>query len=89
MMIANARMYAVAPLADVLWRRLLGVIVERSQLRITFVEHPPPAPIRELWGRPDKAAVFMCGLPYSLSEPRPALIAAPVPAVTESAGQAQ
>jgi ABC-type phosphate/phosphonate transport system substrate-binding protein len=86
-MIANARMYAVAPLAAVLWRHLLGTIGERSGLRITVIDHAPPAPIHDLWERPDMAAVFMCGLPYSLSDPRPALVAAPVLALPEGGQQ--
>ncbi|HXA35013.1 MAG TPA: PhnD/SsuA/transferrin family substrate-binding protein [Steroidobacteraceae bacterium] len=79
-MIANARMYSVSPEAADLWRRLLAAVIERAGLDIELLEHTEPAPINELWQRPDKAAVFMCGLPFSLSQPRPELIAAPVPA---------
>jgi ABC-type phosphate/phosphonate transport system substrate-binding protein len=78
-MIANARMYSVSPEAAALWRKLLAAVVEHAGLDITLVEHTEPAPINELWQRRDKAAVFMCGLPFSLSDPRPELIAAPVP----------
>jgi ABC-type phosphate/phosphonate transport system substrate-binding protein len=78
-MIANARMYSVNPEAAALWRRLLAAVVEHAGLDIGLIEHTEPAPINELWQRPDKAAVFMCGLPFSLSDPRPELIAAPVP----------
>jgi ABC-type phosphate/phosphonate transport system substrate-binding protein len=78
-MIANARMYSVNPEAAALWRRLLAAVVEHAGLDIALIEHTEPAPINELWQRPDKAAVFMCGLPFSLSDPRPELIAAPVP----------
>jgi ABC-type phosphate/phosphonate transport system substrate-binding protein len=79
-MIANARMYSVSPEAAGLWRRLLGAVIEHAGLDIRLLEHAEPAPIDELWQRPDKAAVFMCGLPFSRAEPRPQLIAAPVPA---------
>jgi ABC-type phosphate/phosphonate transport system substrate-binding protein len=78
-MIANARMYAVSPAVAELWRRLLGAIATRAALDISVIEHQEPQPIGHLWQRPDKGAVFMCGLPYSKAEPRPALIAAPVP----------
>jgi ABC-type phosphate/phosphonate transport system substrate-binding protein len=78
-MIANARMYSVSPEAAALWRKLLAAVVEHAGLDITLVEHTEPAPINELWRRSDKAAVFMCGLPFSRSDPRPELIAAPVP----------
>jgi ABC-type phosphate/phosphonate transport system substrate-binding protein len=85
--IANARMYAVSAEAAALWRTLLGDIIGRAGLPVSLIEHAPPAPIAELWARTDKAAVFMCGLPFSLAEPRPVLIAAPVPSPVEFNGQ--
>lgn len=78
-MIANARMYSVSPEPADLWRRLLAAVIKQAGLDIRLLDHSEPAPINELWQRPDKAAVFMCGLPFSLSDPRPELIAAPVP----------
>jgi ABC-type phosphate/phosphonate transport system substrate-binding protein len=78
-MIANARMYSVTPEVGALWRRLLASVLAEAEPAIEIVEHAPPAPIAELWARPDKAAVFMCGLPQSLAAPRPGLVAAPVP----------
>lgn len=80
-MIANARMYSVTPQVAAQWRRLLAAVISRAGASTTveIVDHAPPAPISELWQRPDKAAVFMCGLPYSLATPTPRLVAAPVP----------
>jgi hypothetical protein len=78
-MIANARMYSVSPEPSQRWRELLSAVIERAGLDIRLLDHAEPAPIDELWQRPDKAAVFMCGLPFSRSDPRPELIAAPVP----------
>ncbi len=54
---------------------------------IDSIEHPPPLPIADLWARGDKAAVFMCGLPFSRAEPQPVAIAAPVPSPTEFGGE--
>jgi ABC-type phosphate/phosphonate transport system substrate-binding protein len=88
-MIANARMYSVSPEAAALWRRLLGAVIERAGLDIDVLYHAEPAPIDELWQRSDKAAVFMCGLPFSRSQPRPQLIAAPVPSPPEFRGLPQ
>jgi hypothetical protein len=88
-MIANARMYSVSPEAAVLWRGLLAAVIEHAGLDVTLLEHTEPAPIDELWQRPDKAAVFMCGLPFSRSDPRPELIAAPVPSPSDFRGLAQ
>jgi len=55
-------------------------------LDIGLLELTEPAPIHELWQRPDMAGVFMCGLPFSRSDPRPELIAAPVPSPPEFRG---
>ena len=88
-MIANARMYSVSPEAAALWRRLLTEVIAHAGLDIGLLEHGEPAPINELWQRSDKAAVFMCGLPFSLSQPRPELIAAPVPAPADFRGLPQ
>jgi len=87
-MIANARMYSVTPPVAALWRGLLGAILSDTGVAIEVVDHAPPAPISELWRRPDKSAVFMCGLPYSLATPQPELVVAPVPSPPEYRGRA-
>lgn len=86
-MIANARMYAVSTEAAELWRALLSTVTAQAGLQVDVIEHAPPAAIDELWRRTDMAAVFMCGLPYSRSNPKPTLIAAPVPSSAEFAGR--
>lgn len=78
-MIANARMYSVSPEAAGLWRRLLTAVITHAGVDVALLEHTEPAPIDELWRRGDMAAVFMCGLPFSRSIPRPQIVAAPVP----------
>jgi ABC-type phosphate/phosphonate transport system substrate-binding protein len=88
-MIANARMYSVSPEAAGLWRRLLIAVIEHARLDIQLLEHTHPLPIHELWQRPDKAAVFMCGLPFARADPRPLLIAAPVPSPPDFRGLPQ
>jgi ABC transporter, phosphonate, periplasmic substrate-binding protein len=88
-MIANARMYSVSPEAAALWRRLLTAVIEHAGLDIKLLEHTEPTPINELWERPDMAGVFMCGLPFSRSDPRPELIAAPVPSPPDFRGVPQ
>jgi ABC-type phosphate/phosphonate transport system substrate-binding protein len=87
-MIANARMYSVTPQVAALWRDLLGGMLGKADASIEIVNHAPPAPISELWTRPDKAAVFMCGLPYSLATPQPSLVVAPIPSPAAYAGRA-
>ena len=87
-MIANARMYSVTPQVATLWRGLLAAVLAEAGEPVDIVDHAPPAPISELWSRPDKAAVFMCGLPYSLATPRPALVVAPIPSPRAYGGRA-
>jgi len=88
-MIANARMYSVSPPVAQLWRELLSAAIERAGLPITVLDHAEPLALDELWARTDQAAVFMCGLPYSRSQPRPVLMAAPVPAPADFRGRPQ
>jgi ABC-type phosphate/phosphonate transport system substrate-binding protein len=85
-MIANARMYAVDAQAAELWCALLSAVTTQAGMNVEVIEHAPPAPIDDLWRRTDMAAVFMCGLPYSRANPKPTLIAAPVPAAAEFSG---
>lgn len=87
-MIVNARMYSVAPAAKAAWRTLLGWIVERAGLDMRIVDHDPPAALHDLWERADLGCTMMCGLPYALREPRPILIAAPIPAPARFKGRA-
>ncbi len=88
-MIANARMYAVSAAAALCWQQLLSQTARRARLPVQVIEHGAPAPIAELWARPDLAAVFMCGLPFSRAEPRPHLIAAPVPSAPAFSSRAE
>ena len=81
-------MYSVAPAAKSAWRKLLGWILERSALRMEIVDHDPPAALGDLWQRTDLGCTMMCGLPYSLRNPRPILIAAPVLSLPRYAGRA-
>jgi ABC-type phosphate/phosphonate transport system substrate-binding protein len=85
-MIANARMYSVSAETAKLWRELLAGVTAQAGLNVEVIEHAPPAAIDDLWRRTDMAAVFMCGLPYSRANPKPTLIAAPVPSPAEFAG---
>ena len=86
-MIASARMYSVTPAVGLLWRRLLEGIAKRAGQVVDVLDWPTPLPLAELWDKPDKAAVFMCGLPFSLTSPQPEPVAAPVPALPRSNGQ--
>jgi ABC-type phosphate/phosphonate transport system substrate-binding protein len=85
--IASARMYAVSAAAADTWRELFLQLARRARMPLQIVDHAAPAPIADLWARGDKAAVFMCGLPYNRATPQPQLLAAPVPSAPEFRGQ--
>jgi ABC-type phosphate/phosphonate transport system substrate-binding protein len=85
--IANARMYSVAPAAAGAWRRLFDWLAERSGVPLDPIDHAYPAPLSDLWSRPDLACVFMCGFPFIRSPNRPKPVAAPVPAGARYGGR--
>ncbi|MGT2493694.1 phosphate/phosphite/phosphonate ABC transporter substrate-binding protein [Cupriavidus basilensis] len=86
-MIANARMYAVAAPVAQAWRDLFAYVGERAGVAWTYIEHAAPAPVSELWARPDCGCVFMCGFPYVSAGSRHRLLAAPVPSLPRHGGR--
>lgn len=87
-MIACSRMYNVVPEAVAAWRTIFEWAASRSGVALEVIEHAAPAPLDDLWARGDMGCVFMCGWPWAMAEPRPRLIAAPVPAAPRYGGQA-
>lgn len=78
--IACSRMYNLSPKISGLWDQLFHWLADRSGVELEIVAHAAPAPLSDLWGRPDMGAAFMCGFPFSrlsLAE-RPQPLAAPV-----------
>ncbi|MBT3941385.1 MAG: PhnD/SsuA/transferrin family substrate-binding protein [Chloroflexi bacterium] len=86
-MIVNARMYSVTPAVGELWQELLANVVRASGGNHEVLDYPPPQPLGPLWARDDKAAVFMCGLPWSLSDRDDDILVAPVPSPEEYGGE--
>lgn len=80
-LIANARMYSVAPAAAAAWKRLFALVIERSGLALEIVDHAFPLKLGELWRRDDLALTFMCGWPFVRTYPTYRPIAAPIPAI--------
>jgi ABC-type phosphate/phosphonate transport system substrate-binding protein len=77
-LVANARMYSPTPQAAAGWRALFAEIGARSGVPLEVVEHAYPAPLGELWARPDLGCAFMCGFPFSRAARQPKLVAAPL-----------
>lgn len=86
-MIVNARMYSATPQAKQAWKALFREVLERAGLDWELLDHDAPAPLSALWARADLGATMMCGLPYSQREPRPTLVAAPVPSPPRYGGK--
>ena len=87
-MLANARMYSVTPASAEAWRTIIGWATREAGVPVEFVEHAPPKLLSELWARGDLGCVQMCGLPASLREPKPTILAAPQPSLPRYGGKA-
>ena len=86
-MLVNARMYSVTPAATAAWKTLFDWVLARAGVKGEWFSHDAPKPISALWARDDLACVQMCGLPFSLREPKATLLAAPVPSLPDYAGR--
>ena len=58
-MIACSRMYNVAPAVRAAWDLVFAHAAEVSGVKLEIVAHPAPAPLEELWTRPDLGAAFL------------------------------
>ena len=85
--IMNARMYAVTPAVEAVWRSLVERITAEAGLAFDYVPYPAPQPLETLWARPDLGCVFMCGYPVALQLARVVPIAAPIPRTAWAAGR--
>jgi ABC-type phosphate/phosphonate transport system substrate-binding protein len=77
--VANARMYSVNPGAASAWKELFEWLAGASGVELRAIDHSFPAPLSELWSRPDLGCAFMCGFPYKLMKHPPRPVVAPVP----------
>lgn len=87
MPVANARMYSVTPQVKAAWQALLLWALARARLGWEVIDHDAPAPLSALWARDDLGCAMMCGLPYSQRQPRPTLVAAPIPSPARYRGR--
>src|ERR1700747_22382 len=77
-LLANARMYSVAPAVAAAWRELLEWVLAQAGLPWGVVDHPAPKPLVELWERLCLGCALMCGLVHTVSFRGAIPIAAPV-----------
>lgn len=86
-LIANARMYSVAPGAAAAWKLLFAWAAETSGVPLDVIDHAFPALLNDLWRRDDLAATFMCGWPYLRLNLGHQVLAAPVPSAAWAGGR--
>jgi ABC-type phosphate/phosphonate transport system substrate-binding protein len=86
-LVANARMYAVTPRVASAWRELFLWVGQCAGVDLQWIDHAFPAPLGELWSRPDLGCAFMCGFPFARSAHPPKLLAAPVPSTPRYGGK--
>ena len=87
-MLINARMYSVTPECKAAWRIIIDWVLHRAGVEARYEDHDPPKLLSELWRRDDLACVMMCGLPFSLRDPQPVVLATPVPSPARYGGNA-
>jgi ABC-type phosphate/phosphonate transport system substrate-binding protein len=78
-LIANARMYSVAPGAAAAWKKLFAWLEQTSGVPLEIIDHAFPAPLNDLWSREDLGSTFMCGWPWLRLGLGHQVVAAPVP----------
>jgi ABC-type phosphate/phosphonate transport system substrate-binding protein len=81
-------MYAVTPEAEASWQTLLEHIARDAGVELSYERYPAPAPMEQLWRRPDIGCVLMCGYPIALKLAPVVPIAAPIPRVDWARGRA-
>jgi ABC-type phosphate/phosphonate transport system substrate-binding protein len=86
-LIANARMYSVAPGATAAWKTLFAWLKARSGVEMTVIDHAFPASLDELWSREDLACTFMCGWPFMRYGAIHQVVAAPIPDAVYARGR--
>jgi ABC-type phosphate/phosphonate transport system substrate-binding protein len=89
MPVANARMYSVSPRVKHAWERLLRWVLDDAALPWEVIAYDAPQPLNALWARDDLGLVMMCGLPGARRNPRPQVIAAPIPSPARYQGLAR
>ena len=88
-LIACSRMYNVSAGVRARWDDLFAWLSAQAGVQLDIVAHASPAPLSELWERPDMGAVFMCGYPLSRwwDAERPTILAAPVAQASWAGGR--
>lgn len=86
---ACSRMYNLSPQIALIWDDFFAWLSKDSRIALNVIRHAAPAPLSELWGRPDMGVVFMCGFPFSeiLDSEKPQPLVAPISSADWADGQ--
>ena len=76
--VACSRLYNVTARHAEAWRMLFAEVSRLSGIRFNVLEWAAPAPLGELWKRPDLGLTFICGRPYVQAGARHRIIGAPL-----------
>jgi ABC-type phosphate/phosphonate transport system substrate-binding protein len=87
--VMNARMYAVTPAVEALWRDLLSHVTRDAAVSLEYFSYPAPQPLERLWAREDLGAVFMCGFPIATGLAIVQPIASPTPSAPWAQGRSR
>lgn len=80
-------MYAINATVNAAWRELLEWVVARAGVACEIIDYPAPLPLSALWSRADLGCAFMCGYPLARANPRPVVLAAPIPSPARYHGE--
>lgn len=86
--ISNARMYAVSPDAEALWKDLITHVAKDAGTSFEYLTYAAPQPLENLWRRDDVGCVQMCGYPVALNIADVVPLASPVPVAPWAEGKA-
>jgi len=81
--VACTRMYDATPEVRRRWHALLTIAAAGAGLAVECIDHPPPAPLTDLWARDDLVLGFMCGLPLAMRYQDVQPLAAPMTIFSE------
>jgi ABC-type phosphate/phosphonate transport system substrate-binding protein len=86
-LLVNARMYSVTPECKAAWQAIIDWVLNEAGVSARYENHDPPKLLSDLWRRDDLACAQMCGLPFSLRDPQPIVLAAAVPSAPRYGGK--
>ncbi len=86
-LLACSRLYNATPRCAQAWRDIFHEVSNLSGISLYVEDWAAPAPLDELWARPDMGLVFQCGRPYVQAGARHRIIGAPLTGESKEQGK--